>query len=317
MAVTLHGVAFAGPQLDVCASIAGYDRFATLGRLAFLLNAAGVEAASDAIVVAYLGPAGVDALLESGLGVRDGAGVRVNLAAPKDPNKVRAGLARVAKHGQPSAGPGAGVDPSRDASTRPSAGPDPSRTPADAGSSAGPDLSSPVTGGRGGSGSDQGSSLDQGSGSLSPEPLVLRSTAIEDPLPGKRRRAAPGGAWSAAELATAGRLWALQEELRSEVMPGSRGLVANQGRLERILKLLRGGVTEDDCTAVLRAQAERVRRDPDQGKWFNGDTTWRPGNFDRQLGQVGTVDGGDRRGPVNGFDHVMTHIARRVGGDAT
>jgi hypothetical protein len=84
----------------------------------------------------------------------------------------------------------------------------------------------------------------------------------------------------------ANRLWDLQEKLRKEAIPGSRTLRSSPERLERVVKLLDAGHTEDDCAEVLRAYARESRSNPKNAQWFNGETNWRKDNFDRTLGRI-------------------------------
>ena len=91
----------------------------------------------------------------------------------------------------------------------------------------------------------------------------------------------------------AGELWDLQEILRASVIPGSKPLKPTADRLVRVCERLQGkaegeGASREDCEAVLRAYAEEARRRPDSAKYFNGETNWRPRNFDRTLGSINT-----------------------------
>ena len=94
--------------------------------------------------------------------------------------------------------------------------------------------------------------------------------------------------WLTTELRTdAERVWSAQESLRASTIPNSRPLAATDARIRRVAKILLTA-SVPDCLAVLERVADRCRRDPDQRQWFNGETTWRQANFDRELGQVGT-----------------------------
>lgn len=97
--------------------------------------------------------------------------------------------------------------------------------------------------------------------------------------------------WSADVIAKADMLWSLQETLRRESIPNCRALKATPERLDRVCKILAAGNSEDDCAAVLRSVAARVKADASQAQWFNGETTWVPKNFDRELGRVGAASG--------------------------
>lgn len=82
------------------------------------------------------------------------------------------------------------------------------------------------------------------------------------------------------------RLWAEQERLRAEAVPGSRGLELTADRRKRIRSLLESGHTEEALLACLREYAREERAN--RGGWFNGDTNWRPDNVARTLGRIGT-----------------------------
>lgn len=110
----------------------------------------------------------------------------------------------------------------------------------------------------------------------SPPPLVLLPQEADPPKP-------PDPVES---------LWDEQERLRREAMPKSRGIKLTDDRRKRVQDRLDDGYTEDDCRAVLAEYAREARLNG--GEWFNGETNWRPENFARALGRVGT---GPRAGP--------------------
>jgi hypothetical protein len=127
------------------------------------------------------------------------------------------------------------------------------------------------------------------------------------------------GAYNADQVAAADRVWAVQNSLRREVIKGARDLKPTKPSLDAICKLFTLSHTEDDCLDVLRSVAARVKRDPAQGEYFNGTTTWRPENFQRELGKIG-VHGNGANGTgerKTGFDHVLDSIAegRRARGE--
>ncbi len=98
------------------------------------------------------------------------------------------------------------------------------------------------------------------------------------------------------------RIWDLQERLRRDTIPGARWLKPTDDRLERIAVLLDDGTASiGDCESVLRSQAESVKRDPGQARWFNGTTTWRRKNFDRNL----AMDVAPAKPSVDPWDLVM------------
>ena len=86
---------------------------------------------------------------------------------------------------------------------------------------------------------------------------------------------------------TATELWDLQNDLRCEAIPNSRKLKATKSNLARVSKILED-YDADDCRAVLEAYAGEVRKNPESAKWFDGVTHWRPENFARALGKIGT-----------------------------
>ncbi len=92
-------------------------------------------------------------------------------------------------------------------------------------------------------------------------------------------------------LVTATELWALQDELRQQLDPDLRPLKPTADRLHRVAAVLESGVDASDCAEVLRKYAA----DGD-AQWFNGETNWRPANFDRALGMVGAK--ASRAGPA-------------------
>jgi hypothetical protein len=82
------------------------------------------------------------------------------------------------------------------------------------------------------------------------------------------------------------RLWTLQEKLRKASIPGSRSLHSADARLSRVAERLESGATEADCEHVLQVYAHEARRNRESAGWFNGETNWRPDNFDRALGRT-------------------------------
>lgn len=129
---------------------------------------------------------------------------------------------------------------------------------------------------------------------LSPSALIPGAA----PAAKRKRATSPELERQAAEI------WAHQEKLRREVIFGSRPLDATPARIRNVIKLLKDGVTVEDCKAVLEAVAANCRRDASQSRWFNGDTTWVPKNFTRTLGMIGS------RGPRAGG--VLEAIAESV-----
>src|SRR5687767_2807314 len=73
-------MAFADARIELLGDVAGYNRFEALGRLAHLWRVCTQRKAyvvSTSLVIATLGPKGVEALLESELGEQTDGGIRV------------------------------------------------------------------------------------------------------------------------------------------------------------------------------------------------------------------------------------------------
>jgi hypothetical protein len=82
-------------------------------------------------------------------------------------------------------------------------------------------------------------------------------------------------------------LWAEQERLRAEVIPGSRALDLTADRRKRIAGLLKSGHTAESLRSCLAAYADEIRNGGDS-QWFNGESNWRPDNVARTLGRIGS-----------------------------
>ncbi len=82
-------------------------------------------------------------------------------------------------------------------------------------------------------------------------------------------------------------LWAEQERLRAEVIPGSRALDLTADRRKRIAGLLKSGHTAEALRSCLAAYADEIRNGGDS-QWFNGESNWRPDNVARTLGRIGS-----------------------------
>lgn len=80
-------------------------------------------------------------------------------------------------------------------------------------------------------------------------------------------------------------LWSLQESLRTASIPRTRRRPPTESNLRLIIDRLTEGYTVQDCEHVLRVYAGESRSHPDKACWFNGETNWRPANFNRALGQ--------------------------------
>lgn len=80
-------------------------------------------------------------------------------------------------------------------------------------------------------------------------------------------------------------LWAEQERLRAESLPGCRSLSLTKDRRKLVQAALRAGYSEDDLRASLAAYAAEAHRSGSL-EWFNGETNWRPANIARTLGRL-------------------------------
>ncbi len=86
------------------------------------------------------------------------------------------------------------------------------------------------------------------------------------------------------------RLWAEQERLRAESVPGSRALTLTKDRRKLVQAALKAGYSDDDIRANLDEFAAEARRTQSL-EWFNGETNWRPANIARKLGGIGAAAG--------------------------
>ena len=83
--------------------------------------------------------------------------------------------------------------------------------------------------------------------------------------------------------ATAMRLWAMQDELRQPL--GKNKLKPTAKRVARVAAVLEAGADEAEAERVLRHYAAEAKR-TGNADWLNGETNWRPDNFDRALGMA-------------------------------
>lgn len=90
-------------------------------------------------------------------------------------------------------------------------------------------------------------------------------------------------------------LWAEQERLRAESLPGCRSLSLTKDRRKLVQAALRAGYSEDDLRASLAAYAAEANRSGSL-EWFNGETNWRPANIARTLGRLDGNAPAQRRG---------------------
>lgn len=101
-----------------------------------------------------------------------------------------------------------------------------------------------------------------------------------EPVPGWQSLSAAKRKKLAAHLDLASKLWAYQNHLRGGELKGTAE------RLLRIAERLEAGATKDECKRVLEHYAAEAKRNPSSARWFNGETNWRPQNFDRALGSA-------------------------------
>lgn len=114
------------------------------------------------------------------------------------------------------------------------------------------------------------------------------------------------------ELATT--LWAEQDALRRQAIPGALSLKPTDGALKLVAERLAEGHTAEECRHVLAVYAGDARSRPDQARWFNGETNWRPENFRRALGQPSPSQRASPR-PAYGLS-TDDELKRRYGGTA-
>lgn len=95
----------------------------------------------------------------------------------------------------------------------------------------------------------------------------------------------PGRTQTVQATAQALELWAEQDKLRQQAIPGCRPLKPSKGQLARVEDAIREhGV--DDCRHVLAVYAAEAKLNPDAAKWFNGVSNWRTDNINRARGRV-------------------------------
>ena len=108
-------------------------------------------------------------------------------------------------------------------------------------------------------------------------------------------------------------LWAEQERLRAESIPGSRRLALTADRRKKIAALLKSGHTTDDLRACLQAYAAEARTNG--GEWFNGESNWVAANVARTLGRIGTTTRVPTTGRPRALGQVPASLATRLDGD--
>jgi hypothetical protein len=117
---------------------------------------------------------------------------------------------------------------------------------------------------------------------------------LAEPVRKPSKRAQPPAASSEVK-SQALELWAEQDRLRQEAIPGSRPLKASKSQLARVeAAVLDYGV--DDCRHVLAVYAAEARTNPASAEWFNGVSNWRTDNLDRARGRLIPTRAKDSRG---------------------
>jgi len=100
----------------------------------------------------------------------------------------------------------------------------------------------------------------------------------------------------------ADRVWQRLNDLRKALMPKARFLKLSAKQRKAITERIAES-SFDDAIDVLEHLAEKCRRNPAQLQWFNGVTPFRPDNYARTLGQLGTSDArGCPEIDLEGFD---------------
>ncbi len=100
----------------------------------------------------------------------------------------------------------------------------------------------------------------------------------------------------------ADRVWQRLNDLRKALMPKARVLKLSAKQRKAITERIAESSFED-AIDVLEHLAEKCRRNPAQLQWFNGVTPFRPDNYARTLGQLGTSDArGCPEIDLEGFD---------------
>jgi len=98
------------------------------------------------------------------------------------------------------------------------------------------------------------------------------------------------------------RVWQRLNDLRKAIMPKARFLKLSAKQRKAITERIAESSFED-AIDVLEHLAEKCRRNPAQLQWFNGVTPFRPDNYARTLGQLGTSDArGCPEIDLEGFD---------------
>lgn len=88
-------------------------------------------------------------------------------------------------------------------------------------------------------------------------------------------------------------LWAVFNAGRAEL--GLRKLTPTDDRIARVQRLLSHGRTDDEVRTVIAHYVGNAKRDAQHVQWCNGDTPFRPANFDRALDFAAAAAGGTKR----------------------
>jgi len=103
----------------------------------------------------------------------------------------------------------------------------------------------------------------------------------------------------------ADRVWQRLNDLRKALMPKARVLKLSAKQRSAITERIAESSFED-AIDVLEHLAEKCRRNPAQLEWFNGVTPFRPDNYARTLGQLGSVEASQgQRADIDDFDPLL------------
>lgn len=103
------------------------------------------------------------------------------------------------------------------------------------------------------------------------------------PTPRKRGRTSEKALLLQKHRAEAEAAWEAQEQARQRL--GRKPVKGTDERLTRIAERLEAGNSLEDCIAVVKVY-EREAGETGNAEWLNGETNWRPLNFDRALGRA-------------------------------
>lgn len=95
--------------------------------------------------------------------------------------------------------------------------------------------------------------------------------------------------WNVEQLAAAQRIWDFLNKARQWATKGVRELKLTKSSIDMVCKLFVDGHTEIEAQEVIRQYAREAKAKPETARWFDGVTPFRPANFQRALGKVGTA----------------------------